>query len=118
MELLAEGDVAHCKGLLALQQAMLEEVALGGDWTLSWSIMPMEDPTEPSPLASMTVSQYATGVAWLKDVQTVQERRNKSVTTPGNDKPKGGGGQKGSWMKLSAAQQEVLKKWKADNPGK
>ena len=56
----------------------------------------MEDPTEPSPLASMTVSQYATGVAWLKDVQTVQERRNKSTTTPGNEKPKGGGGQKGS----------------------
>ena len=109
MVLLAEGDVAHANGLIALQRAMIEEVALGG----TWSVMPFEDPTEPSLLASMSVSQYATWVAWLRAVQTVKDRRTTNGAQTGNDPKPRGTPKGGAWQKLSKAQQKVLEKYRA-----
>ena len=112
---MAEGKLKHVVGLLALQQSMLEEVAAGGDWGLSWSILPFADPTDPSPLASMSVQQYATGVAYLKDPSLVQDRRNKTGGGETRDKRPAA---KGKWTQLSKAQQEALEEWKKKNSGK
>ncbi len=117
VELFAEGKIDHVRGLLALQQTVIEEVAAGGDWPLSWSVLPIADPTDPSPVASMSVSQYATGVACLKDLSLIQDRRTKHQNTTN---PNGGGDkrQPGKWTKLSAAQKEALEEWKKKNPNK
>ena len=116
IELFAEGEDSHVKALLALQPPILDKVAVGGDWPLSWSVLPFADPTDPSPWASMTVQQYATGVACLKDLMLVQDRCDKR--NAGSRDPKGKPQNKGPWTQLSQAHREALEKWKKKNPGK
>ena len=98
-----ERRMGHVVGFLVLQPSMFQEFGAGGDWALSWSALLFAAPTDPSPLASMSVQQQATGVAYLKDLSLVHAQRMKA---------------KGTWTQLSKAPEEALEKWKRTNPGK
>ena len=43
-ECFAEEKPLRAQGLTALGMKLVEEVALGGDWELAFTIMPFEDP--------------------------------------------------------------------------
>ena len=109
-ELLAKNDTDHAKALTALCLSMLEEVAVGGDWDLAWTVLPIQDPCSADPVHAMSVAQYHTAVSLLADWEKITGRRSK--TTAPN--PNGGGDRNNqNWVKLSAAQQKALDEWKA-----
>ena len=96
-ELLAKNDTDHAKALTALCLSMLEEVAVGGDWDLAWTVLPIQDPCSADPVHAMSVAQYHTAVSLLADWEKITGRRSKTTTPNSN-----GGGDRGNQRSQSS----------------
>ena len=76
-EALHDKNWALAAGLNAAWMMTLEEVALGSDWDLAWTALPFVDPTAATVVGSLDTTRMSTGIAYLRDVQWVMERRRK-----------------------------------------